>query len=152
MRQKTVVEEVKELTVKEESLKQDSANLISGEVIEVQSEAVEESSEFTAEYDADAGIVTFKLTDGTPVAMKSPKTRQFLLLESFINSAEPEYKTESFLVLKLAALCTTKYGKNTSVSFDYLLDNLEGCDMKRVAAAITVFQDKFEFLSTPTIH
>ncbi|MFS0515146.1 hypothetical protein ACEYW6_10535 [Nostoc sp. UIC 10607] len=143
MRQKRVIEEVKELIAQEDTT-------IEAEVL--QSETVEESSEFKAEYDADTGIVTFELTDGTPVSMKSPKTRQFLLLESFLNSAEPEYKTESFLALKLSALCIIKYGKNTSISFDNLIDNLELQDMERLAAGLAFFQDKLEYLSKAAIH
>jgi hypothetical protein len=140
---KRVIEEVKELAPQEDTT-------IEAEVL--QSETVEESSEFKAEYDADAGIVSFQLTDGTPVVMKSPKTRQLLLLESFLNSAEPEYKTESFLALKLSALCIIKYGKNSSISFDNLIDNLELQDMERLAAGLAFFQDKLEYLSKAAIH
>ncbi len=143
MRQKRVIEEVKELAPQEDTLKE-------AEVF--QSETVEESSEFKAEYDADAGIVSFELTDGTPVSMKSPKTRQFLLLESFMSTAEPEYRTNSFIALKLAALCITKYGKNPSISFDNLVDNLELQDTERLAAGLAFFQDKFEYLSKSVVH
>ncbi|MEH1966756.1 hypothetical protein [Nostoc sp.] len=140
---KRVIEEVKELAPQEDTT-------IEAEVL--QSETVEESSEFKAEYDADAGIVSFELTDGTPIVMKSPKTRQFLLLESFMSTAEPEYKTNSFIALKLAALCITKYGKNTSISFDNLADNLEFEDMERLAAGLAFFQGKLESLSKSIVH
>lgn len=140
---KRVIEEVKELTPQEDTT-------IEAEVL--QSETVEESSEFKAEYDADTGIVTFELTDGTPVAMKSPKTRQLLLLEGWISNVTEEYKTNSFIALKLAALCITKFGKNPSVSFDNLLDTIEFEDMERLAAGLAFFQDKLESLSKSTVH
>lgn len=107
----------------------------------------EQSSEFQVEFNQEEGIVNFKLTDGTPVQMNSPKTRQFLLLESFVKSAESEYKTDSFIVLKLASLCITKFGAKDKISFEELIDTLEIEDVERVAAAIGCFQDKFKYLA-----
>lgn len=107
----------------------------------------EDSSEFSVEFNQEEGTVTFQLTDGTVVKMKSPKTRQFLLLESFIKSADEEYKTESFLALKLASLCITKFGTKDKISFEELIDTLEIEDVERVAAAIVCFRDKLEYLA-----
>lgn len=102
---------------------------------------------FKSDYDEEAGIVSFQLEDGTPVVMKSPKTRQFLLLEGFMKSVEPEYKTESFIAVKLASLCITKFGNKDKVTFDELLDELEITDLERVAEAIMCFQDKLSALT-----
>ena len=109
----------------------------------------ETDNKFEALYDSDTGVVTFELTDGTPVSMKSPKTRQFLLLESFMKQSPEEYKTESFLALKLASLCINKYAGKSNISFEELIDILEIEDVERVAAALTFFQDKFVYLSKP---
>jgi len=103
------------------------------------------SDEFKVNLDSDTQTVKFELTDGTSVEMKSPKTRQFLLLESFMKSAEDEYKTESFMALKLASLCITKFGDKDKVSFDELLE-IEIEDVERVAASLGCFRDKFEYL------
>lgn len=110
-------------------------------------ETVETDKKFEAQYNPDSGVVTFELTDGTSVTMSSPKTRQFLLLESFIRSAGEEYKTESFMALKLASLCISKFGAKKAISFDELLDTLEIEDVERVAAALAFFQNKFDYLS-----
>ena len=109
-------------------------------------------NKFNAQYNPDEGVVTFELTDGTPVSMKSPKTRQFLLLDSFMNNSAEEYKTEAFILLKLASLCINKFGTKVSISFDELVDSLEFKDVERLASAIAFFQDKFEHLSGSTVH
>ncbi|UKO99362.1 hypothetical protein [Nostoc sp. UHCC 0870] len=106
-----------------------------------------DSSEFQVEFNQEEGTVKFILTDGTPVEMKSPKSRQFLLLESFLKSADEDYKTESFIALKLASLCMTKFGDKDKVSFDELLDILEVEDIERVAASLSCFRDKLEYLA-----
>jgi hypothetical protein len=122
-----------------EGVKQDNPNLIISTP-----EQKSDESEFQAEFNEEEGVVSFSLEDGTPVVMKSPKTRQFLLLESFLKSAEQEYKTESFVAVKLASLCITKFGEKDKVSFDQLLDELEIIDLERLAAALSVFRDKLE--------
>lgn len=104
----------------------------------------DKSDELKIEYNPEEGIANFSLEDGTSVEMKYPKTRQFLLLESFMKSAEPEYRTESFAAVKLASLCITKFGDKDKVTFDELLDTLEVSDLERVAAAIICFRDKLE--------
>ncbi|MBD2168062.1 hypothetical protein H6G04_27125 [Calothrix membranacea FACHB-236] len=111
-----------------------------------------ESNEFKVNYNPDEGIASFELKDGTPVVMKSPKTRQFLLLESFMNSAEPEYKSVSFMGVKLASLCITKFGNRDSVTFDDLLDELDFTDLERLAAAISCFQDKLDAIASKAVH
>ncbi|MBD2196614.1 MULTISPECIES: hypothetical protein [Calothrix] len=120
----------------------ESPTLINNESQPIQE--VEKKSEI--DFNAEEGIASFKLEDGTPVVMKSPKTRQFLLLESFMKSTEAEYKTESFIAVKLASLCITKFGNKDKVTFDELLDELEITDLERVAEAIMCFQDKLEAL------
>lgn len=131
MARKVIVEEVKEE--------------VSVEAISLPKEI--DSSEFQVEFNQEEGTVKFVLTDETPVEMKSPKTRQFLLLESFLKSADEDYKTESFIALKLASLCMTKFGDKDKVSFDELLDILEVEDIERVAASLSCFRDKFEYLA-----
>lgn len=107
----------------------------------------EDTSLFTANYDQDNQVVSFELTDGTPVVMKSPKAKQFLLLESFAKQAEQEYLTDSFVMLKLASVCITKYGKKDSITFNDLVDNLELEDIERVVSALSFFRDKLEYLA-----
>lgn len=130
MARKLVIEEVKELD-----------NLV------IQPETESKSGEFEAQYNQEEGTVDFELADGTPVQVTSPKAKQFLLIEGFIKTAPEEYKTESFLIIKLASLCITKFGKKTKLTFDELLEVLEVEDIERVAAAIGYFRDKFEYLS-----
>jgi hypothetical protein len=130
-----------------EGVIQDTPNLISSEEITPQSDNPVLSTEVNTIYNQEEGKVSFSLEDGTQVVMKSPKTRQFLLLESFIKSVEPEYKTESFIAIKLASLCITKFGNEDKISFDNLLDNLEINDLERVAEAITCFRDKLESIA-----
>lgn len=125
-----------------EGVKQDTPHLISG-VSELPVESTE-STEFQVEYNQEEGIASFSLEDGTAIVMKSPKTRQFLLLDSFMKSVDSDYKTESFVAVKLASLCITKFGDRDKVTFDELLDNLEITDLERVAAAIMCFRDKLE--------
>lgn len=103
--------------------------------------------EFQATYDPDNQIVSFDLTDGTPVVIKSPKVKQFCLLESFVKQSPQEYLTDTFTLLKLASLCITKYGAKTSVSFDYLIDNLEIEDLERMVAGLGFFRDKLDYLT-----
>jgi hypothetical protein len=107
----------------------------------------EDTSLFTANYDPDNQTVSFELTDGTPVVMKSPKAKQFLLLESFAKQAEQEYLTDSFVMLKLASVCITKFGKKTSISFYDLVDSLELEDIERVVSCLGFFRDKLEYLA-----
>ncbi|BAY23715.1 hypothetical protein NIES2100_35070 [Calothrix sp. NIES-2100] len=133
-----------------DGLKQDTPNLISGTPV-LPTESIE-SDEFKADFNPDEGTVSFQLEDSTPVVMKSPKTRQFLLLESFIKTAEPEYKTESFIAIKLASLCITKFGTLDKVSFDYLLDELEFTDLERLAAAISCFRDKLDAIASKAVR
>ncbi|MGV0103971.1 hypothetical protein NSTCB13_02617 [Nostoc sp. DSM 114160] len=129
MAKKLVIEEVKEL-----------------DKVEVMQPIEEESNKFEAVYNQDEQTVDFELTDGTPVQVKSPKAKQFLLLEGFIKSSPEEYKTDSFAILKLASLCITKLGKKSKVSFEELLEILELEDIERVAAAIGHFRDKLAYL------
>lgn len=109
-------------------------------------EKVNSSTTFEADFNQEEGVVSFKLTDGTPIEMKSPKARQLLLLESYIKNAPKEERTDSFVAMKFASLIITKFGDKDKISFDELLDNLETIDMKRVAAAIALFRDFFECL------
>ncbi|MFN6460550.1 MAG: hypothetical protein RMZ41_001715 [Nostoc sp. DedVER02] len=129
MARKPVIEEVKELDKVEAALPE-----------------VEKSGEFQATYNQDEQTVDFELTDGTPVQVKSPKAKQILLLEGFINTAPQEYKTDSFAMLKLASLCVTKFGDKAKLSFEELLELLELEDIERVAAAIGYFRDKLAYL------
>lgn len=130
-----------------DGLKQDTPNLISGDSV-----LPSESNEFKVEYNPDEGTASFELEDGTPVVMKSPKTRQLLRLESFISSADPEYRTDSFTAVKLASLCISKFGDKDSVTFDYLLDELDFTDLERLAAALSCFRDKLEAITRKAAH
>lgn len=105
---------------------------------------------FTVEYDDEAGIVSFELADGTPVVMKKPRTRQLLLIDSWRNSVDLEYRTSAFTALKLASLCITKYGQNDKASFDDLAD-LDFEDCERVVKALECFRDVFEHLQQRAI-
>ncbi|MEH1957665.1 hypothetical protein [Nostoc sp.] len=131
MARKLVIEEVKELDKVEAALPE-----------------VEKSDEFQAVYNQDEQTVDFELTDGTPIQVKSPKAKQFLLLEGFLKNSPEEYKTDSFAILKLASLCMTKFGKKSKVSFEELLEILELEDIERVAAAIGYFRDKLAYLGS----
>lgn len=102
---------------------------------------------FEAIYDESTKEVRFELTSGIKIKLKSPKAKQFLLLDSFVKNAPEEYKTESFCTLKLASLCICKYGDKDSVTFDELIDELEVEDIERVVAGLSFFRDKFEHLS-----
>jgi hypothetical protein len=107
----------------------------------------EPSDKFEVNYDSDKQQVKFKLLNGTEVEISSPKAKQFLLLESFIKSASEEYKTDSFIMLKLVSLCITKFGNKTSITFNELLDLLEVEDIERLVAGLTFFRDKFDYIA-----
>ncbi|WP_414579110.1 hypothetical protein [Anabaena sp. CCY 9402-a] len=107
---------------------------------------VVEAKTFEVQYDDEAGTVSFNLSDGTPVILEKPKTRQMLLIESWLSSVEPEYKTSAFTTLKLASLCTIKYGEATKISFDKIIDiDFEDCE--RVVKALECFRDFFEHMA-----
>jgi hypothetical protein len=107
----------------------------------------EDPSLFNVNHDPDNQVVSFELTDGTSVVMKSPKAKQFLLLESFAKQADQEYLTDSFIMLKLASVCITKYGNQSSITFNDLMDNLELEDIERVVSALSFFRDKLDYLA-----
>ncbi|MEA5603711.1 hypothetical protein [Nostoc sp. UHCC 0252] len=134
MARKLVIEEVKEL---------DKAEVVQAQELPANEE---ESGEFQAQYNPDEQTVDFELLDGTPVQLKSPKAKQFLLMEGFIQTAPEEYKTNMFVLLKLASLCMTKFGSKSKLTFEELLEVLEVEDLERVAAAIFYFQDKITYL------
>lgn len=113
----------------------------------VEGSKTDDNTNFDVTYDPDNQKVSLVLLDGTPVEITSPKAKQFLLLESFIKSAPEEYKTDSFVMIKLASVCITKYGDETSITFDALLDNLEIEDLERLVAGLTFFRDKLEYLT-----
>lgn len=114
--------------------------------IEDKQEKVDNSTSFEAEFNEEEGLVSFHLTDGTPVEMRSPKTRQILQLESYIKTAPEDERTDSFVALKFASLVIIKFGDKSKISFDELLDNLEPFDIKRVAAALSLFRGILESL------
>ncbi|ANV88495.1 hypothetical protein [Picosynechococcus sp. PCC 7117] len=116
-------------------------------VVEAPVETKPNSDEFQAKFNPDTQTAQFSLIDGTPVEIKSPKAKQFLLLDSFINHASEEYKTESFIFLKLASLCITSFGDKDSISFEELVDLLEIEDIERIGASMSFFRDKFDYLS-----
>ena len=107
----------------------------------------DDNTNFDVTYDSDTQTVFLTLKDGTAVEITSPKAKQFLLLESFVKSAAEEYKTDSFVMIKLASLCITKYGEAKFITFDNLLDNLEIEDLERLVAGLTFFRDKLEYLT-----
>ncbi|MBD2452248.1 hypothetical protein H6G76_35145 [Nostoc sp. FACHB-152] len=114
---------------------------------EVNTTPQEKSDEFQAAYDPDNQTVSFELVDGTPVVMKSPKVKQFGLLESFIKQSPQEYLTDTFTLIKLASLCITKFGDKSSVSFDQLINTLEIEDLERMVAGLGFFRDKLDYLT-----
>lgn len=138
MTKRRVIEEVKSMETPIEIQKQ---------LPEVTEEQKESNDEFQAEYNSDNQTVSFELNDGTPVILKSPKVKQFGLLESFVKQSPQEYLTDMFTLLKLASLCTIKYGKKESISFDDLVDNLEIEDLERMVAALGFFRDKLNYLT-----
>ncbi|AFY49008.1 hypothetical protein Nos7524_3208 [Nostoc sp. PCC 7524] len=105
------------------------------------------NNEFQVEFNQEEGIVRFQLTDGTLIQLNSPKAKQFLLLDSYLKVAEEEFRTESFIALKLASLCITKFGDRDKISFNELLDILEIEDVERMAASLNCFRDKLEYLA-----
>lgn len=115
------------------------------EAAELAQEPAPTPKTFQVNYDDEAGTVSFEMADGTPVLLKKPKTRQLLLMQSWLSSAPDEYKTNAFMVFKLASLCTAKYGKKKELTFDELLD-LELEDAERMAKALECFRDFFEQL------
>lgn len=117
------------------------------EPVEVTSVEAELEDNFEAVYDSEKQQVHITLTNGKEVILNSPKAKQFLLLESFVKSTLDEYKTDSFVVLKLASVCITKYGDKSSVTFDELLEDLEIEDLERIVAGLTFFRDKLEYLT-----
>lgn len=95
-------------------------------------------------YDEEAGSVSFKFSDDTPVILKAPTTRQFLILEGFIKNADHDYRTEAFVALKLASLCIIKIGDKDKITFDELVDRLQFTDFERLAAGLEFFRDIIE--------
>ncbi|AUT00891.1 hypothetical protein CLI64_11050 [Nostoc sp. CENA543] len=100
---------------------------------------------FDVQYDDVLGTVSFELSDGTPIVMKKPKTRQLLLMQSWLETVSPEYRSNGFVALKLASLCTVKFGDADHATFDQLADvDFEDCE--RVVKALECFRDVFEHL------
>ncbi|MBD2060509.1 hypothetical protein H6F88_31705 [Oculatella sp. FACHB-28] len=110
-------------------------------------EEQEEPKEFEITQDEEAGIVSFELVDGTPVVLRSPKPKDFLLMNSFVKLADDEYKTEEMLGFKLITLCMTKYGSKNKVDFYEFLDSVEDIeDLQRTATAFSFFRSNLERL------
>ncbi|ALF55621.1 hypothetical protein ACX27_26715 [Nostoc piscinale CENA21] len=113
--------------------------------VEEPKQVIEAPKTFAVQYDDEAGTVSFNLSDGTPVEMRKPRTRQLLLIDSWKSTADPEYVTTAFTALKLASLCVTKFGNANKVSFDELIDvDFEDCE--RVVKALECFRDVFDSL------
>ncbi|MBD2515189.1 hypothetical protein H6G93_09245 [Nostoc sp. FACHB-973] len=106
-----------------------------------------QTSTFDVEHKVDEQIVTFHLINGKRVSMRSPNTKQFLLLQSWLQSVEQEFKSDQLVAIKLASLCIIEFDGKPKITFDELLDSLEFDDLERVAAAISLFRDKIDALS-----
>ncbi|MGJ3244938.1 MAG: hypothetical protein ACFE0I_02555 [Elainellaceae cyanobacterium] len=102
---------------------------------------VEDSNQMEIEFDEDANTATFSLTTGHQLTLSEPKPKQFLLLESWLQNADEEYRSNSFVVMKLAQLCLV----DMKVTFNQFLDMLDNFDdIERVAAAIGFFRNSLE--------
>lgn len=112
-------------------------------------EAEKEVNSFELTHDEEAGTVSFSLVDGTPVILRSPKPKDFLLVNSFMKQAEPEYLTEEMLGFKLITLCMSKLGNQTKVDFYQFLDQVEDIeDFQRIGEAFNFFRDQLERLTS----
>lgn len=104
---------------------------------------------FEVTHDEEAGTVSFSLVDGTPVVIRSPKPKDFLLISSFIKQAEPEYTSEEMILIKLMTLCITKFGSATKIDFHQFLDNLEDLeDLERLGKAFAFFRSAIERITS----
>lgn len=103
---------------------------------------------FDVFYDEDKGELKFNLSDGTLVEMRSPTAKILLLLESWYQNPKTseDYKSTSFLMMKVASLCITKFGDKDKVTFDEFVDKLSIEDLERVVKAVACFRDFFEYL------
>lgn len=113
--------------------------------------AVQQGDSFEVQFDEEAGIVEFSLENGAEITLKEPKAKAFLLMNSWMQSAPEEYKSNEFASMKLAHSCMIKYSHseqgNASPKFEEFLDQLEVGDIERVAAALGCFRKVFNQLA-----
>jgi hypothetical protein len=119
---------------------------------DIEPETIEKPKAFTYAYDDELGTVDFELTDGTPVTLRSPRTRDFLTVSSWLSTADAELQSDQMSILRMAAACMAKLGNGkaalTHVTLDQLLDKLDETndpeDITRLAIAVNCFRDQLE--------
>jgi hypothetical protein len=116
-----------------------------------QEDTVQQGDSFEAQFDEEAGAVEFELVDGTSITIKEPKAKAFLLMNSWMQNASEEYKSDQFAAMKLAHSCMVNYSHpekgNKIPTFDEFLDELEVEDIERVGAALGCFRNVFDRLA-----
>lgn len=118
---------------------------------QVKQEDTVQPGDFEIQFDEEAGIVEFQLENGTEIVIKEPKAKAFLLMNSWMQSAPEEYKSDQFAAMKLAHSCITKYSNPNKGSviptFNEFIDELEIEDIERVGAALGCFRKVFDRLA-----